>query len=86
MLVAFLVIFFTYPETKGITLEEVEVVFGSGAGGVVKQALGRRRAASIDGVEAGSGDNDSDDQAVTLSHIPKLTQRHMKLAPPQEEL
>lgn len=77
MLFAFLVIYFTYPETKGITLEEVEVVFGSGAGARVKQALGRRRA-SIEGVEA--EDEDADNKAVTLNEIPKLARRHMSLA------
>ncbi|WWD20534.1 hypothetical protein CI109_105010 [Kwoniella shandongensis] len=40
MLFAFTVIYFTYPETKGLTLEEVEVVFGTGAGQRVKEALG----------------------------------------------
>ncbi|GFZ48330.1 hypothetical protein JCM24511_06078 [Saitozyma sp. JCM 24511] len=40
MLFAFSVIYFTYPETKGMTLEEVEVVFGTGADQRVKAALG----------------------------------------------
>ncbi|WVW81056.1 hypothetical protein I302_103047 [Kwoniella bestiolae CBS 10118] len=41
MTFAWLVIYFTYPETKGMTLEEVEVVFGTGAGQRVKAALGK---------------------------------------------
>ncbi len=41
MLFAFTVIYFTYPETKGLTLEEVEIVFGTGAGQRVKEALGQ---------------------------------------------
>ncbi|WWC72403.1 uncharacterized protein I206_106365 [Kwoniella pini CBS 10737] len=41
MLAATLMVYFTYPETKGMTLEEVEVVFGTGAGQRVKAALGR---------------------------------------------
>lgn len=39
MALAFCTIYFTYPETKGITLEEVETVFGTGAGQRVKEAL-----------------------------------------------
>ncbi|WVR08438.1 hypothetical protein IAU60_005493 [Kwoniella sp. DSM 27419] len=41
MAFAFAVIYLTYPETKGMTLEEVEIVFGTGAGQRVKQALGK---------------------------------------------
>ncbi|ORX41197.1 general substrate transporter [Kockovaella imperatae] len=44
MAFAFIVIYFTYPETKGMTLEEVEIVFGTGAGQRVKAALGRSSA------------------------------------------
>ena len=40
MAFAFIVIYLFYPETKGITLEEVEIVFGTGAGNMVKRALG----------------------------------------------
>ena len=39
MAFAFTVIYLFYPETKGITLEEVEIVFGTGAGNQVKRAL-----------------------------------------------
>ncbi|WWD08506.1 hypothetical protein V865_006618 [Kwoniella europaea PYCC6329] len=41
MIFAWLVIYFTYPESKGMTLEEVEIVFGTGAGQRVKAALGK---------------------------------------------
>jgi hypothetical protein len=63
MLFAFIIIFLFYPETKGITLEEVEIVFGTGAGRMVKQALGvnaidRPRVRYHDGSIAGDEEAD----------------------------
>ena len=109
MLFAFLIIFFFYPETKGvrillhpcskllsaiaeelhpqsrltcfmqITLEEVEVVFGSGAGQFVKQALGRRGSIRGEIHESGSESeettNPAKGNAVVLNDIPKPTKR-----------
>ena len=93
MLFAFLIIFFFYPETKGvspvstmslriseltlnhqITLEEVEVVFGSGAGAVVKQALGRRASTTHDSVDAAESPTEEGNVA-TLDKVPKATRR-----------
>ena len=64
-----------------ITLEEVEVVFGSGAGSVVKQALARRGSlTNYEGHElTGSfGDSPSPTEEYetgTLKSVPKATRR-----------
>ena len=97
MLFAFLIVFFFYPETKGvrslptlklrtseltlnhqITLEEVEVVFGSGAGAVVKNALGRRASVTSGGVVP--AESPTEDEATgTFKGVPKATRRLVKL-------
>ncbi len=95
MLVAFLTVFFFYPETKGvssdlcvtlsttaadtifqITLEEVEVVFGSGAGVFVRQALGRR--ASV--ADPNDSDGPIEGNAVTLNAVPQFTRKGLHLS------
>lgn len=66
-----------------ITLEEVEVVFGSGAGARVKQAMGMRRASLVAHEVMGSSDEDLPDQAVTLNGLPKLTRRRKSVDAPE---
>ena len=69
MAISFLVVFFFYPETKGITLEEVEIVFGSGAGTIVKQALGRR--GSLTNTDLELSESPTEEYHATLNEVPK---------------
>jgi hypothetical protein len=68
-----------------ITLEEVEVVFGSGAGARVKQAMGRRRE-SIEEMDGITITNRSEeimpDEATTLNHIPKFAKKRIRIDEP----
>jgi hypothetical protein len=70
-----------------ITLEEVEVVFGSGAGARVKQAMCRRRE-SIEEMDVitltgTSEDEVLPDQAVTLNHVPKFANKRIRVDTPE---
>ena len=69
-----------------ITLEEVEVVFGSGAGARVRSALGQRRAIEGFDVESDGEPNGTNgaDKVVTLEAIPKIARRHMSLVSENE--
>ena len=62
-----------------ITLEEVEVVFGSGAGTYVKQALGRRSSITETASDSDEGHNPAEGNAVVLNDIPKPTKRLMHM-------
>jgi hypothetical protein len=64
-------------------LEEVEVVFGSGAGARVKQAMGRRRSSVVQ-IEGHDIDEDYlPDSAVTLNHVPKFAKKRIRVDEPE---
>lgn len=68
--------------TAQITLEEVEIVFGSGAGVYVRQALGRRSSVH----ESGDSEDGLDGNAVTLNAVPKVVKRGFHVEHAVEEL
>lgn len=65
-----------------ITLEEVEVVFGSGAGTYVRQALGRRSSVH----ERNDSDSSIEGNAVTYNAVPKLAKKALHADKVEQEI